>query len=188
MAVIVGQAQGRGGTAGRQDRARPDGLALLPVGGEGGEAFALVLHQALADLGFDAGGIHTEQPAVEVVEGEAGGFLFAAGGRGGHDDHAFLENLIALNTAVLRLPVEADGFADGLHGDKAFAGWSGNYGQSLAMEIDCSELEVGVRHGEFPVLACLPRPSAKMGERNRAGWRTGNGNRRAVRPPHTARP
>ena len=89
---------------------------------------------------------------------------------------------------MLRLPVEADGFADGFHRHEAFAGGSGDDGEIVALKVDGAELAGDERHGDFPLQSIDRFPSAKRGERNRAGWRTGQRNRRAVRPPHTARP
>ncbi len=82
---------------------------------------------------------------------------------------------MALDALELSFPLQADGFADGLHGNEVFACWAGDDGEGASVKIDCSELEAGLRHGESPVFACLPRPNANLGERNRAGWRTGNG-------------
>ncbi len=83
---------------------------------------------------------------------------------------------MALDALELSFPLQADGFADGLHSNEVFAFWAGDDGEGASVKIDCSELEAGLRYGESPVFACLPPPpNANLGERNRAGWRTGNG-------------
>ncbi|MNE76598.1 hypothetical protein D3C80_1728420 [compost metagenome] len=137
-AVVVGQADRhhRLGRGIAQRRTRIHRLALLPVGGQRREAFALVLHQPLADLRAHAGGIHAEQPAVEVVEGEAGGFLLAASGRGVHDGHTLRENGVAFDPLELCFPLQADSLADGLHGNEVFAVWASDDGEGVSVKID----------------------------------------------------
>ncbi|MNZ31243.1 hypothetical protein D3C78_485370 [compost metagenome] len=59
---------------------------------------------------------------------------------------------MALDALELSFPLQADGFADGLHGNEVFAFWAGDDGEGASVKIDCSELEAGLRHGESPVL------------------------------------
>ncbi|MNQ96981.1 hypothetical protein D3C85_1126050 [compost metagenome] len=191
-AVVVGQADRhhRLGRGIAQRRTRIHRLALLPVGGQRGVAFALVLHQPLADLRAHAGGIHAEQPAVEVVEGEEGEIaaLIVTGHLNVHDGHAGGQNRVAFDALELCFPLEADGFADGFHRHEVFAGCGGDDGEIVTLKADGAELAGDGRHGDFPLQSVDRFPNANLGERNRAGWRTGQRNRRAVRPPRTARP
>src|SRR5258708_23128672 len=84
---------------------------------------------------FHAARIDPEKPSVEKFQPETRRFLRSADGRYGHHDHAFAQNLVVRETAMLRLPVQTHRIGDWFDGDvDAFGRLDGE--DSVAMEFD----------------------------------------------------
>ncbi|MCY1449303.1 hypothetical protein D9M71_660310 [compost metagenome] len=89
----------------------------MPIRRKSLVALALVGQQGRPDLGAATADINAEQPAVEVIEGQADGSLSAPWARDFHEGHTSGKHVVTPYAFVLRFPLEAYRLANRLHGN-----------------------------------------------------------------------